>query len=441
MGEGARTVFLVEDDRALGQATAQTLDLAGFQVALFERVTGVAEKVAAQSPAVVVSDVRLADGDGLALHQAIKAVDPDLPVILVTGHGDIAMAVRAIRDGAYDFLEKPVEPEKLIAQVSRALEKRRLILENRALQMQLAAGPLGGLVGRSPAMVQLRRLIVELAAVRADVLLVGETGTGKEVVARALHALGLAPQAAFVALNCGAMPETMIESELFGHERGAFTGADKRRVGRIEFAHGGTLFLDEIESMPLHVQVKLLRVLQERAVEPLGTNRIVPVDLRVIAAAKVDLLAMAEAGDFRKDLYYRLNVVTVNIPPLRERPEDILPLFQHFTIMASMRYRRTVGMPDEGLMERLLAHDWPGNVREVKNWAERFVLGLDPIAPMAPKRGLADLVAFYERSVIETALAAHGGDVNRVLEQLDLPRKTFYDKLKRHGLSRRDFEA
>lgn len=441
MGEGGRTVFLVEDDRALGQATAQTLDLAGFKVELFDRLAGVVRRLGDDCPAVIVSDVRLPDGDGLVLHREIKAVDPDLPVILVTGHGDIAMAVRAMRDGVYDFLEKPVEPEKLIAQVSRAMEKRRLVLENRALHTHLAGGALGGLVGRSPAMAQLRRLIVELAAVRADVLLVGETGTGKEVVARALHGLGPEPQGAFVALNCAAMPETMIESELFGHERGAFTGADKRRIGRIEFAHGGTLFLDEIESMPVHVQAKLLRVLQERAVEPLGTNRIVPVDLRVIAAAKLDLKALAEAGGFRKDLYYRLNVVTINIPPLKDRPEDILLLFQHFTIMASMRYRRTVGMPDERLSERLLAHDWPGNVREVKNWAERFVLGLDPIPAAVPRRGLAELVAFYERSVIETALAAHGGDINRVLEQLDLPRKTFYDKLKRHGLSRRDFEV
>jgi two-component system C4-dicarboxylate transport response regulator DctD len=378
--------------------------------------------------------------DGHELHRRCKVIDSELPVILITGHGDVSMAVRAMREGADDFLEKPYSSDALIESASRAVAKRALIMENRQLRAQLAAADTSGLIGRSPAIVKLRKSIAAVAGIDADVLISGETGAGKEIVARAVHKLGPRRERQFVALNCGALPEKVIESELFGHARGAFTGADRQRVGRIEHSNGGTLFLDEIESMPLDVQVKLLRVLQERSVEPLGSNDTVPVDLRVVAATKLDLRQLTREGRFRADLFYRLCVVNLSIPPLRERREDVPLLFAHFAAVAAMRYRRAAPNPDVSLLKQLIAHDWPGNVRELRNWAERFVLGIEE-SPIANERGtLAEQVDFYEKSLIEATLAAHNGDLPAVLASLGLPRKTFYDKLKRYCLSRGDFE-
>ncbi|MFD0938355.1 sigma-54-dependent transcriptional regulator, partial [Methylobacterium trifolii] len=288
------------------------------------------------------SDVRLPGLDGGALFARLRRADPDLPVILITGHGDIRMAVAAMRDGAYDFLAKPYPAEALVASVRRALERRRLVLENRRLRARLDAAVEEdtAFLGVSPEMVRLRRLVREVAQADVDVLVFGETGSGKEVVAGALHRWSRRADRNLVAMNCGALPDSVVESELFGHEAGAFTGALKRRVGRIEHAHGGTLFLDEIESMPLGLQVKLLRVLQERTVEPLGTNEVRPVDMRVVAATKVDLGQAAAQGTFRDDLYHRLNVITVLIPPLRDRREDVMLLFQHFLARAAARFGR-----------------------------------------------------------------------------------------------------
>ncbi len=432
-------VLVVEDDRAVRLATTQTLSLAGFAAEAVDSAEAALRRLDPDWPGVVVSDVRMPGMDGLELHRRLAALDPDLPVVLITGHGDIAMAVAAMRAGAYDFIEKPFATEALAETVRRAAEKRRLVLENRELRSRLAAPEATGLVGRSAAIERLRRTVAAVADTDADVLIVGETGSGKEVVASALHRLSPRHTAPFVSLNCGALPESVVESELFGHEKGAFTGADRRRVGRIAHSSGGTLFLDEIESMPLGLQVKLLRVLQDRVVQPLGTNEAVPVDLRVVAAAKLDLAQEARAGRFRADLYYRLNVVTIPIPPLRNRREDVPLLFAHFVALAAERYRRPARRPEPELLQRLAAQDWPGNVRELKNAADRFVLDLDEPPPAEPLT-LAEQVDRFEKSQIEAALAAHAGDLAAVLAQLGLPRKTLYDKLKRYGLARRDFE-
>jgi two-component system C4-dicarboxylate transport response regulator DctD len=298
-------------------------------------------------------------------------------------------------------------------------------------------------------MQRLRETVRQIADVDVDVLVEGETGTGKEVVAELLHNWGRRRSKTFVALNCGALPETVIESELFGHEAGAFTGAQRRRTGRIEHSGGGTLFLDEIESMPLSLQVKLLRVLETRSLTPLGTNETRHVDLRVVAATKVDLGQSAERGNFREDLYFRLNVVTLRIPPLRERREDIPLLFGHFLGRASDRFGRPVPAVNASVSDYLQSHAWPGNVRELAHFADRMVLGLAPsekapaVEPAAPEIGdplsLPEKVGRYEAKVICETLRAWDGDVRRAIEALGVPRKTFYDKLKRYGISASEY--
>jgi two-component system C4-dicarboxylate transport response regulator DctD len=380
----------------------------------------------------------------------VLEIDRDLPIILVTGHGDINMAVNAIRDGAYDFLEKPFSSEHLSDVIKRAMEKRALTLENRSLRRELESQSASAnrLVGNTRSMHRLRGLIAQIADTDADVLILGETGTGKELVARSLHEQSSRSARNFVAVNCGALPESMIESELFGHEAGAFTGAQKRRIGKFEHANGGTLFLDEIENMPLPLQTRLLRALQERSIERLGSNELIPLDLRIVAATKVDLKEASAEGRFREDLYYRLNVVTLEIPPLRDRSEDIPLLFQHFVQLAAIRYRREATPPGPLQVQRLLGHDWPGNVRELRNCAERFLL----LGDCAPQQGddvdsdrsgagatLPEQVERFERALIEQALVRHNGSIKEALVTLGLPRKTLNDKMRKHGLDRQDY--
>ncbi|MGS7250202.1 sigma-54-dependent transcriptional regulator [Pseudomonas anuradhapurensis] len=441
-------VILVDDDPHLRQALSQTLDLAGLKVVALADAHGLAERIEADWPGVVVSDIRMPGIDGLQLLEQLHGRDAELPVLLITGHGDVPLAVQAMRAGAYDFLEKPFASDALLDSVRRALALRRLVLDNRSLRLALSDRQqlATRLVGQSPAMQRLREQIGALAGTRADVLILGETGAGKEVVARALHDLSSRRDGPFVAINAGALAESVVESELFGHEPGAFTGAQKRRIGKFEFANGGTLFLDEIESMSLDVQVKLLRLLQERVVERLGGNQLIPLDIRIIAATKEDLRQSADQGRFRADLYYRLNVAPLRIPPLRERGDDILVLFQHFADAASQRH----GLPPHTLQPAqramLLRHAWPGNVRELQNAAERFALGLElaldgqatpaavPAAPLL-SGNLSEQVEQFERSLIAAELAQPHSSMRSLAEALGIPRKTLHDKLRKHGLS------
>ncbi len=281
-----------------------------------------------------------------------------------------------MHDGAYDFIEKPFSTERLIETVNRAIEKRKLTLENQQLKRSLKASQALGprIIGNTPCINALRDTISHVADTSADILLFGETGTGKELVARSLHEQSGRREHNFVAVNCGAVPENLLESELYGHEKGAFTGADSKRVGKFEHAQHGTLFLDEIESMPMQAQIKLLRVLQERVIERLGSNTLVPLDIRVIAATKVNLKQAAEEGTFRQDLYYRLNIVTLDLPPLRQRKEDIPALFHHFLLVAAARYGKAATALPAQEQQQLMSHSWPGNIRELRNAAERFVL-------------------------------------------------------------------
>jgi len=378
--------LLVEDEAALRLATSQTLELGGFAVQACASAEEALPLLLANFAGVVVTDVRLPGLSGLDLLARVAALDAELPVIVVTGHGDVTMAVEAMRAGAYDFIEKPFSSERLMDAVKRAQERRNLVLENRRLRSERAQHPdVPDLIGRSEAIEHLKIVVRNVAPTGVDILVNGQTGTGKEVMARLIHAAS-GRKGNFVAINCGALPESVFESEIFGHEAGAFTGAQKRRIGKLEFANGGTVFLDEIESMPMALQVKLLRVLQERRLERLGGNESVALDCRVVAASKADLLALSAQGLFREDLYYRIGVISIDLPRLRDRREDIPLLLAHFVAEAAQRYQRPMPMWTPEQMAAWQAADWPGNVRELRNFAERLTLGLVPAA-IAPSQG------------------------------------------------------
>ena len=436
-------VIVVDDEAAIREAVQQWLELSGFAVRACASAAEALAVVDRDFPGIVVSDVRMPGSDGLQLLDKLLQIDSDLPVILVTGHGDVPMAVQALRQGAYDFIEKPFTPERLLDSVRRALDKRRLVCENRQLRQQVAdKGRIESqLIGISRPMENLRRQILELAGTSVNVLIRGETGSGKERVARSLHDFSPRASKAFAALNCAAIPETIFESELFGHESGAFTGAQAKRIGRIEHADGGTLFLDEVESLPLAQQVKLLRVLQEKTLERLGSNKSIQVDLRVISAAKPDLLDEVKAGRFREDLVYRLNVATLHIPPLRERREDIPLLFEHFAHEAALRHGREAPPLAPSELARLLGHDWPGNVRELINAAERHALGLSspPPAERFAGQALAQQMEAFEAQCLHNALLQCQGNIAAVMDMLQLPRRTLNEKMQRHGLARGEY--
>ena len=437
------TVFLVEDDEAVRLGCRQAMSLADIDAEGFpdaEQAIAAMEAEAPALPAVVVSDVRLPGKSGLELLDWMRRNHRDVPVILVTGHGDVEMAVEAMRAGAYDFIQKPFRSDRLVDVVRRALEKGALVREIRRLEERLGSLGQRPMIGESAAMQKVRRAIAALAPTDVDVLLVGETGTGKEVVARALHDRS-GRKGPFVALNCGALPEAVFESEMFGHEAGAFTGAARRRIGKVEFAAGGTLFLDEIESMPLALQVKLLRVLQERSVERLGSNASIPVDCRVVTASKVDLKALSDRGAFRADLYYRLSVVSIEIPSLRQRTGDIPALMAHFLARAAERFHREAPAWDEADLLRWQAHDWPGNVRELKSVAERLCLGVgDGLeAAEGSSTSLPARLEVLERGLIRDALRSAKGNVAAAADLLGVPKKTLYDKVSRFSLDAERF--
>ncbi|MEQ8780249.1 MAG: sigma-54 dependent transcriptional regulator [Roseibium album] len=439
------TVLLIDDEEALRGSLSQGLELTGQDVFASGRPESALERINRDFYGVLVTDIRMPGTDGFQVMKNAFEIDPALPVVLITGHGDVPLAVEAMRAGAYDFLEKPFSVAHLASVVERALDKRRLVLENRKLREELAdrTGLESRLVGRTPAMDLLRKNVMALAATDADILILGETGSGKEVVARALHDEGPRKDKPFVALNCGALPAEIIESELFGHEKGAFTGASGQRIGKLEHAHGGTVFLDEIESMPLELQVKLLRVIETRTIERLGSNKAIELDVRFVAATKEDLEAAGKAGRFRLDLFYRLNVVNVEIPPLRDRIEDIPLLFRHLAVEARARYRREIPDIGELYLADLMARDWPGNVRELRNVADRFVLGLEQQSDPQSSNGssLFEQIANYERALIAAELKRNGGVIKPTYENLGLSRKALYEKMRKHGLGKDEIDA
>ncbi len=445
--ESTPNIALIEDDDIVRQATSQWLQLAGFNVEAFS--TGDAGKAAILSQYfdAVVSDVRLPDSDGLSILESLIDHHIQAPVILITGHGDVDMAVSALQKGAFDFIEKPFQPERLSQRVTEAVETYRAQTSTQDRQEYLASvsGLEEVLIGRSRVMQQLREQVAKLARIDTNVIIYGETGCGKELVATSLHKESQRQSHRFVPINCGAIPENLFESELFGHEPGAFTGASKRRIGKLEYADKGTLFFDEIESMPLSMQVKVLRSLQEHTVERVGGNQQINVDLRVFAAAKEDL---NDHEEFRQDLYYRLNVAQIYLPPLREREEDALILFEHFALQTNSDSRPL----SDADRNAVLSYAWPGNVRELRNVAMRFALD-DTVSVMEilssrpsstteeTQAGVPLMIQLhnFERKVLHDSLVRHQGRINEVMQELDLPRRTLNQKMQKFGLNRSDY--
>jgi len=441
-------ILFVDDEAAMRHAVTQWLGLAGFEMLVHEKATSALSTVSADFPGILVTDLKMEGMDGMELLRRSQQIDPELPVVVITGHGDVEIAVEAMRLGAYDFIEKPFAPERFLEVVRRACEKRQLVVENRRLRRAVSEQTLSGrIIGTSTAAERLRTSVAELAGTDVSVIVYGETGVGKDLVARCIHDFSRRHKANYVAVNCAAVPETMFESEFFGHEAGAFTSALRARVGKIEHAGGGTLFLDEIDSMPLSTQAKLLRALQERVIERLGSNRNIAVDLRPIAASKLDLRAASSDGQFRSDLYYRLSVAELTIPPLRDRIEDVPLLFEYFAASAAAAHERELRPITSATLTMLITHLWPGNVRELRNAAERYALGLPgPMMPQAADTGserlsLSEQVEAFERALIERCLSETGGKINAVLERLKIPRRTLSEKMVRLGIDRQRFKT
>jgi two-component system, NtrC family, C4-dicarboxylate transport response regulator DctD len=438
ISRGPATVAFIEDDAELRTANAQSLELAGFKVLAFENAEDALDKLRSDFEGVVITDIRMPQMDGRQLFQRLKEMDADLPVILITGHASISEAVESMQDGVYDYLSKPYGADRLVVSVRRAMEKRQLVLDNRRLREAAARVDTdSALIGETEVMARLRAAIRQIAETDIDVVLEGETGVGKEIVARSIHRLSRRRSRPFVTIDFAALPENMIETELFGHEAGAFPGAIRRRIGRVETADRSTLFLDEVETLPVGVQGKLLRLIEEREITPLGANDVKAVDLRIIAAVKGDLAALTSSGAFRGDLFHRLNVVRVRIPPLRERRADILLLFAHFLSQAAIRFKREQPALTGAVRDHLLNHEWPGNVRELSHFAERVILGVSDFTAETPELAngnLHDRVEGFEAQVIRDTLTRCDGDVRAAIQALGLPRKTFYDKVRRHSI-------
>ena len=437
-------VLLIDDEEDLRLSTAQALELAGLDVVTVDNADHVFELIGYSFDGIIVSDIRMPGMDGMTLLQKVRELDAEIPVILVTGHGDVQLAVSAMRNGAYDFIEKPFSVQYLAGIIKRAIDRRSLVLENRRLRA--VAGKRDDLEtrlpGRTQVMVDLRYRIRAIGAADADTLIIGDTGAGKEVVARALHDVSARADKPFVAINCAALPQHLIESELFGHEAGAFPGALRPRYGKFEHARGGTVLLDEIGSMPFDMQGKLLRVLQERTITRLGSNETVELDVRFIATSKADLAQEALAGRFRQDLLYRLNVATVHVPSLAQRRADIPLLFLQLVREAAARYGRDdLDVPSD-IVSSLAMRDWPGNVRELRNAADRLVLGLDGSISDGPQTvsenpaSLSAKVAEFEKSILARAITAHRGNLKAVYEALGISRKTLYEKMQKYALTK-----
>jgi len=451
-------ILLVEDKESLRRVLRLTLENAGYSVTEAADARQAIDEIARTPHRVVLTDLRMPHGSGLDVLRASKNADGDVPVIVMTAYGSIDEAVQAMKDGAHDFLQKPVDSNHLLLLVERALEQARLRTENLLLREEWSKRyGFPRIIGESEA---IKRAVAEtqrVAQTEATVLLLGESGTGKELFARAVHHLSNRRDKPFVAINCAAIPETLIENELFGHERGAFTGAGERRLGKFELAAGGTVFLDEIGELPLAAQGKLLRVIEEKAVDRIGGRGPVPVDVRVVAATNKDLRGAVDKGEFRGDLFFRLAVFPIEIPPLRERGEDIVLLSRHFAAQLGRELRRREATISQAGIEALRAYHWPGNVRELQNSIERACiladgtqleprdLGLsgdlarDPTAfgfDTAGTLGEATerAVRLIERRKIAETLAAHDGNKTHAAEALGVSYKTLLTKIKDYNL-------
>ena len=446
-------ILIVDDERAIQRALRGVLEDEGYRVS----VAGSAQEALAQlqdeTPDLVFLDIWMPGADGLEALAEFKRIRPETAVVMISGHGTIETAVKATKLGAYDFIEKPLSLEKILLAATRALDHGRLERENRDLREQLARGQ--QIVGRSRLIEELRQQIGIAAPTNGRVLIHGENGAGKELVARAIHAQSARRDGPFVEVNCAAIPEELIESELFGHERGAFTGAVSRRRGKFELADGGTLFLDEVGDMSIKTQVKVLRALEEQAFERVGGKDTLRVDVRVLAASNQNLPDLITQGRFREDLYYRLAVIPIEVPPLRQRTEDIPLLVEYFIRLFSGENAKRPKTISVEALAYFLSYDWPGNVRELRNMVERLVImtpgdviGPDalpsPLRPRDPEasveetqreKTLKEAREAFERAYILSELRAHDWNMTRTAEKLGIERSHLYRKLKTYGIT------
>ncbi len=444
-------ILIVDDEKAIRTTLSGVLEDEGYRVAGAGSGTEALGRVADELPDLVILDIWMPDLDGLETLAELKRLYPDLAVVMISGHGTIETAVKATKLGAYDFIEKPLSLEKTLLVVDRALAHVRLERENRALRERIERGY--EIVGDSPGIRELRRQIAVAAPTNGRVLIYGENGSGKELVARAIHGRSARRERPFVEVNCAAIPEELIESELFGHERGAFTGAIARRRGKFELADGGTLFLDEVGDMSLKTQAKVLRALEEQAFERVGGKEPIRVDVRVITASNQNLADLIAQGRFREDLFYRLNVIPIEVPPLRRRREDIPLLVQHFLKAFSLESGRRLKTLTGEATAYFMNYDWPGNVRELRNMVERLVImtpgeviGSEQLPPplrpvevaereAARDRTLREAREAFERALITAELQANDWNITRTAQRLGIGRVNLWKKLKAFGIT------
>jgi DNA-binding NtrC family response regulator len=455
------SVLIVEDHDRLREQLGNFYEQEGFRVAMASSGEDGIQRLAEERFAIVVSDVKMPGMDGFQLARHVREKYPETDVILITAFGNIKQAVEAMKLGASDYITKPFQPEAIRLVSEKLIEKRLLLEEVRELRQKVNEGTsLENIISKSPKMLKVFDLIRSLAATDSGVMITGETGTGKELVSRAIHNLSRRKHKPFVAINCGAFPETLLEGELFGYEKGAFTGAVQSRAGKIETADGGTLFLDEIETMAPAMQVKLLRVLQEREVERLGGNRKIKVDMRVIAASNVDLALCLARGTLREDFYYRINVIPVHLPPLRDRLEDLPLLINHLLHKHPVARERNIRQVAPVVLDQMLAYRWPGNIRELENILERAIVkcpgeSISDVDLPAPPQRVTD--AYYahttngdlslkqwllksEKDYLRGLLIKHGGSIATTAKEAKVDNKTLYRKMKRHGLLKESFK-
>jgi len=445
-----KSILIVDDEESVRDSLERVLRKAGY----FTRSAGSGEEaltlMAAAAADLVLTDLRMPDGDGLNLLKSLKKKYPDVEVIVLTGYGTIETAVEAIKEGAYDFITKPPKKAVILSTVERAIERQNLAQENKYLKAQLGRGEFyEEIIGRSPAFNQVMEMVERVAPLISTVLITGESGTGKELIARAIHRKSPRAKNRFIPVNSAAIPENLIESELFGHVKGAFTGAMRDKQGLFKVADGGTLFLDEISSVPLNLQVKLLRAIEQKEILAVGSTRPEVIDVRIIAATNKDLAKEVAQGNFREDLYYRLNVVGINIPPLRERLDDIPELVNHFIKVYNAQLNKQIRGADEAVLNAFKTYEWKGNVRELENVIERAMimcdsdlLQLSHFPPMflvkSPfeevEGGLKGSVRKFERDAIFKALQAAGQDKSKAAGLLGMSLSTLYRKMAELGI-------
>jgi len=440
-------VLVVDDEAIVRESLRDWLSDVGHQVLTAENGSQALEIIQKEKPGIVIADLVMPGMDGLELLKRAKEISPSIEVIIITAYGSIPTAITAMRGGAYDYIEKPFCPERAELLVEKLVEHQRLLEENIALQQKLEERyRFENIIAKSPGMQQVIEVIKVVAKSNATVLITGETGTGKELVAQAIHSQSYRRGKPFIAVSCAALPESLLESELFGHEKGSFTGAYAQKKGKFEVANGGTLFLDEIGEMSANIQVHLLRVLEEKEFTRVGGNEPIKVDVRVISATNRDVKQAVAKGQFREDLYYRLNVVNIELPPLRERTEDIPLLAQHFLKKFSVENQKEITDFSPDATEFLLKYEWPGNVRELENAIERAVIltknSCIEIADLSPQdlvpagsTSLEKNLKQVEKNHIQEVLAETGGNYTEAARILGISRMTLYNKAKAYGFN------